>query len=184
MKQLKVKLTIVVLLLVQVLTAWAAGKPVFEVSTPLTVAVGEAFRVEFALNAKPDEDSFRAPQFEGFDVLAGPAVSTGSSIQIINGTMSKSVNCTYTFVLLPKSAGNYTIGVAEVVVDGETVRSNPQPIEVVDEVPCSRPKARRRNATSSASRIARRHKAVWPRMMCCCVPWCRSSRSIRTSRCM
>ena len=54
MKQLKVKLTIVVLLLVQVLTAWAAGKPVFEVSTPLTVAVGEAFRVEFALNAKPE----------------------------------------------------------------------------------------------------------------------------------
>lgn len=162
MKQLKVKLTIVVLLLVQVLTAWAAGKPVFEVSTPLTVAVGEAFRVEFALNAKPDEDSFRAPQFEGFDVLAGPAVSTGSSIQIINGTMSKSVNCTYTFVLLPKSAGNYTIGVAEVVVDGETVRSNPQPIEVVDEGAVQSPQGsttqrneqRESNRSAAQSRVA------------------------------
>ena len=162
MKQLKVKLTIVVLLLVQVLTAWAAGKPVFEVSTPLTVAVGEAFRVEFALNAKPDEDSFHAPQFEGFDVLAGPAVSTGSSIQIINGTMSKSMNCTYTYVLLPKSAGNYTIGVAEVVVDGETVRSNPQPIEVVDEGAVQSPQGsttqrneqRESNRSAAQSRVA------------------------------
>ena len=94
MKQLKVKLIVTVLLLVQAVVAWAASKPIFEVSTPLTVAVGEVFRVEFALNAKPDSDSFRAPTFQGFDVLAGPAVSTGSSIQVINGSVTKSVNCT------------------------------------------------------------------------------------------
>ncbi|MDO4758448.1 MAG: BatD family protein [Rikenellaceae bacterium] len=133
MKQLFVKLTMVALLLVQTLAAWAAGKPIFEVSTPLTVAVGEAFRVEFQLNAKPDKDSFQAPTFEGFDVLAGPAVSSGQSIQIINGQMTKDVNYTYTFVLLPKTAGTTTIGVAQVEVDGEVVRTNAQPIEVVDE---------------------------------------------------
>ena len=133
MKQLKVKLIVTVLLLVQAVVAWAASKPIFEVSTPLTVAVGEVFRVEFALNAKPDSDSFRAPTFQGFDVLAGPAVSTGSSIQVINGSVTKSVNCTYTFVLRSTTAGTYTIPVAEVMVDGELVRSNPQPIEVVDE---------------------------------------------------
>lgn len=133
MKQLKVTCTILVLLLVQTFTAWAAGKPVFEASSPLTVALGESFRVEFSLNAKPDSDSFKAPSFEGFDVLAGPVISTGSSIQIINGSMTKNVNNTYTFVLLPKTAGNITIGVAEVAVDGEVVRTNPLPIQVVDE---------------------------------------------------
>lgn len=133
MKQQLLRWIIGVLLVVQTTLAWAAGKPIFELSTPLTVAVGEAFRVEFSLNAKPDADSFVAPAFEGFDVLAGPVVSTGSSIQIVNGSMTKSVNCTYTFVLLPKEAGTYTIGVAEVAVEGETVRSNAQPIEVVDE---------------------------------------------------
>lgn len=127
------RVTILVVLLMTVVTAWAAGKPVLEVSTPLTVALGEPFRVEFSLNAKPDEDSFQAPDFAGFDVLAGPAVSRGSSIQIINGSMSKSVNVSYTYVLLPKAAGAQTIGVATVVVEGETVQSHPQPIEVVDE---------------------------------------------------
>ena len=68
------RVTILVVLLMTVVTAWAAGKPVLEVSTPLTVALGEPFRVEFSLNAKPDEDSFQAPDFVGFDVLAGPAI--------------------------------------------------------------------------------------------------------------
>lgn len=162
MKRITIHILLTVLLVVQTLMVWAAGKPVFEASSPLVVAVGEAFRVEFALNAKPDEDSFRAPSFEGFDVLAGPAVSTGSSIQIINGSMSKSVNCTYTFVLLPKAAGNYSIGVAEVAVDGEVVRTNPLPIQIVEEgsTPAvqgstgERQQQREQNQTTAQNRIA------------------------------
>ena len=50
-------------------------------------------------------------------MLAGPAISQGSSVQI-NGSMTKSVSYTYTFVLLPQAAGNVTIGAAEVKVDG------------------------------------------------------------------
>lgn len=162
MKKITIRILFTVLLVVQALSVRAAGKPVFEASSPLVVAVGEAFRVEFALNAKPDEDSFRAPSFDGFDVLAGPAVSTGSSIQIVNGSMSKSVNCTYTFVLLPKEAGNYTIGVAEVAVDGEVVRTNSLPIQVVEEgsAPAvqgstgERRQQREQNQTTAQNRIA------------------------------
>lgn len=162
MKRITIRILFTALLVVQTLMVWAAGKPVFEASSPLVVAVGEAFRVEFALNAKPDEDSFRAPSFEGFDVLAGPAVSTGSSIQIINGSMSKSVNCTYTFVLLPKASGNYSIGVAEVAVDGEVVRTNPLPIQIVEEgsAPAvqgstgERQQQREQNQTTAQNRIA------------------------------
>ncbi len=162
MKKITIRILFTVLLVVQALSVWAAGKPVFEASSPLVVAVGEAFRVEFALNAKPDEDSFRAPSFDGFDVLAGPAVSTGSSIQIVNGSMTKSVNCTYTFVLLPKEAGNYTIGVAEVAVDGEVVRTNSLPIQIVEEgsAPAvqgstgERRQQREQNQTTAQNRIA------------------------------
>ena len=111
----------------------AAEKVSFEASSPLMVAMGEAFRVEFALNASPDEDSFAAPSFEGFDVLAGPAVSKGSSIRIVNGSMSKSVNYTITFVLLPQAVGNHTVGSAEIAVDGVAYRTKPLAIEVVGE---------------------------------------------------
>ena len=117
MRKLVSKISLTGLLLLLVATAWGAGKVSFEASSPLTVAVGEAFRVEFSLNASPDDDTFRAPSFEGFDVLAGPAVSRGSSVQIVNGSMTRSVNVTYTFVLLPQTAGNVTIGAAEVAVD-------------------------------------------------------------------
>ena len=127
------KIFLTALPVLAIFSAYAAEKVTFEANSPLTVAVGEAFRVEFALNAKPDEDSFKAPSFEGFDVLAGPAVSQGSSVQIINGSMTKSVSYTYTFVLLPQAAGNVTVGAAEVKVDGTTYRTRPLPIEIVNE---------------------------------------------------
>lgn len=163
---MKQKITTCILTVWMALTTlwvFGAGKPVLEVQAPLTVALGEAFRVEFALNAKPEEDTFRAPSFEGFDLLAGPAVSRGQSIQIINGSMTKSVNVTYTFVLLPKEAGNLTIGSAEVTVEGEVVRSTPQPIEIVDESKASaatqgtttqRQQRRQDTQSDAASRVA------------------------------
>ncbi len=133
MRFLFAKIFLTALPVLAIFSAYAAEKVTFEANSPLTVAVGEAFRVEFALNAKPDEDSFRAPSFEGFDVLAGPAVSQGSSVQIINGSMTKSVSYTYTFVLLPQAAGNVTVGAAEVKVDGTTYRTRPLPVEIVNE---------------------------------------------------
>ena len=133
MKAFFAKLSLAALFALVVFPAFADEEVTFEANSPLTVSLGGAFRVEFALNAKPDRETFEAPTFEGFDVLAGPAESTGSSIQIINGSMTKSVSHTYTFVLLPQAAGTVTIGAATVKVDGKVYRTQPLPIEVVDE---------------------------------------------------
>lgn len=57
-----------------------AQKVDFEVGAPGVVAVGEAFRIEFTVNAKPD--GFTPPAFGGFDVLAGPTTSEGTSVSI------------------------------------------------------------------------------------------------------
>lgn len=104
----------------------------FDVNVKMIVAQGEAFRVEFSLNAKPDRDSFTAPDFNGFDILAGPATSDGQSVQIINGKMTKSVSHTITYVLLPQSSGTFTIGAASVKVDGKRYATRPTQIEVRD----------------------------------------------------
>ena len=114
--------------------AAADEKVAFEVKAPMVVAKGEAVRVEFSLNAKPDEGSFAAPSFEGFDVIAGPAESQGSSIQIIGGQMTRSSSYTITYVLLPQQEGNFTIGAATVRVGKTEYRTKPLPVEVVDEV--------------------------------------------------
>ncbi len=113
--------------------AAADEKVSFEVKAPMVVARGEAVRVEFSLNAKPDEGSFAPPSFEGFDVIAGPAESQGSSIQIINGQMTRSSNYTITYVLLPQQEGNFTIDAATVRVGKSEYRTKPLPVEVVDE---------------------------------------------------
>ncbi len=125
-------LTLVVLL-TTLFSVKAAESVSFTTSAPMMVAVGETFRVEFALNASPDNDTFVAPDFPGFDVLAGPAVSQGSSIQIINGKMTRSTNVSYTFVLLAQEAGAYTISSAKVKVDKSNYSTKPLPIEVVEE---------------------------------------------------
>lgn len=110
--------------------AVADEKVTFEVNAPMIVSSGEAFRVEFALNAKPDSDSFVPPSFPEFDVLAGPAVSQGQSIQIINGQTSRSVNYTITYVLLPNREGEFRIGSAAIEVGGRQYRTRETIVEV------------------------------------------------------
>lgn len=153
------RVLLVLLFAVAALQADAAGKVTFEVSSPLTVAVGEAFRVEFSLNAKPDKDTFRAPAFDGFDVLAGPTVSTGESISIINGSMTKTHSHNFTYVVLAKQAGNVTIGSAEITVDGTTYRTNPLPIEVIQESGSQAGRPENRTQENEASNNAQRQIA-------------------------
>ena len=92
--------------------------------------VGEHLRVEFTLNAKPDNNTFVAPSFDNFDVVAGPSVSQGTSVSIVNGSMSKTVSYAITYILIPQSAGTFTIGSATIDVDGQSYSSQRVAIEV------------------------------------------------------
>ena len=104
----------------------------FEVNTPLIVTAGEMFRVEFILqNGQIEDNSFKAPDFAGLDVLAGPTVSTSSSVQWINGKTSRTSTYTITYVVVSQQEGNLNIGSASVVVNGKTYHTKATPIEVV-----------------------------------------------------
>ena len=133
MRDFVAKISLTALFVLAIFSASAAEKVTFEANSPLTVAVGEPFRVEFALNAMPDDGTFKAPAFEGFDVIAGPAEARGQSIQIVNNAMTRVINYTITYVLVPQGAGNVTVGAAEIAVEGTTYRTKPLAIEVVDE---------------------------------------------------
>lgn len=129
----------IIFLLVAVLqfaVARADENTTFEVNTPLMVSVGEPFRVEFVLtNGDPDKESFEAPDFAGFDILAGPTVSTASSFQYINGKSSRTSTYTITFVLVAQNEGNITIGAARIKSDKAQFSTKPTPIEAVKESP-------------------------------------------------
>ena len=100
------------------------------VSAPSTVEVGGKFRVQFTVNTQ-NVSHFSAPDFKGFEVIYGPATSSQSSFQMINGRTSQSSSIIYTYVLMAESVGNFTIGSASVQVDGKTVKSKPTQVRVL-----------------------------------------------------
>lgn len=70
--------------------------------------------------------SFNPPKFDGFEAY-GPA--QGTNISVINGKVSKTVTISYT--LKPKKQGNFVIGPATAVINGNEMKSNNVTIQVV-----------------------------------------------------
>ena len=133
MSRLFAKITLTALCVLTLLRASAADKVTFEADAPMIVAVDEVFRVEVTVNESPDDGSFVAPSFEGFDLLAGPVLSTRRSFESINGSMTSSLKISYTYTLVCHEAGTRTIGEAAIDVKKRTYRTRPLPIEVVAE---------------------------------------------------
>ena len=153
MKGFFCKITLALCFVIFVGSAARADEVTFSANAPMVVTAGESFRVEFSLNATPDDDSFEAPDFGAFDVLAGPAISQGHSIQIINGAMTKNVNYTITYVLLAQDAGNITIGPASIKVDKKRYKTQPLPIEISDKPSAGSAQASQGNSGSSDKSI-------------------------------
>jgi uncharacterized membrane protein len=72
-----------------------------------------------------------------FNILSGPSTSSSSSIQIINGQVSRQVSYTYTLFLRPVREGKFNIAPAQIQVNGKAYSSNPVSIEVVKSTPSS-----------------------------------------------
>ena len=128
------KVLTLIIALCTAVVVWADEQVSFSLNAPMIASVGEAFRIEFELNAKPDSDSFVPPSFENFDVVAGPSVSQGSSVQIINGEITKSVSYAITYVLIPQKAGTFAIAPASIGVKKKTYTTQRTAIEVRDGV--------------------------------------------------
>ncbi len=101
----------------------------FTASAPSAVPNGQTFQLVYTVNAKGKE--LRVPEFTGFDVVMGPATSTSSSVQFINGSMSSETIVRYTYTLLPTKEGTFNIPSATIVVDKERYQSNALTIKVI-----------------------------------------------------
>ncbi len=109
----------------------ARAQTTFNIEAPRVAALGEPFRVEFTLNDKPED--FVAPDFGSFEVIAGPSVSEGTSISMVNGNTTRTFSVTYTYVLVASQTGNHTIGGAKATVSGKDYSTKAYPIEIVQE---------------------------------------------------
>jgi len=135
------------------LSSWmaVADEPVrFSASAPSTVIVDKPFQLVFTVNATGKD--LKAPDFNNFEVLAGPFQSTSSSYQIINGKTSSSVSISYTYTLQASKTGTYSIPPASIMVEGQKYSSNGLSIKVLpDDGSAQSSAASKQSSASSAS---------------------------------
>ena len=100
----------------------------FTASAPDVAYVETPFQLIFSVNAAAKD--LQAPDFQFFEILAGPFESRSSYTQIINGKKSSATNLSYTLTLMPSKTGTFKIPGASIVVDGEKIYSNDLTIKV------------------------------------------------------
>jgi hypothetical protein len=92
------------------------------------VELNEQFRLTFAVNAQGS--AFKAPDLSTFN-YSGPSTSTSSSYQFINGKTTQNFENSYVYFMMPKKTGKFTIGSAQITIDGKVYKTEPVTIEVV-----------------------------------------------------
>ena len=123
----------------------------FKASAPASVVEGEQFRLSYVLNREGRE--LRLPEITGFDLLFGPSTSTSYSQQTINGKTTSESSVTYTYILMAKKAGTYTLPPASITIDGSNYKSNALQIKVLppDEASTKTPAATGNKAEEGSS---------------------------------
>lgn len=123
------KKTVCILLFVATLVNFTFAQKLTAQASKTKVGVGESFQISFSLNSSGS--NFVAPNLNDFNVYSGPNQST--SMSYINGAMSQSITLSY--VIAAKKEGKFTIGPANVNVNGSTIQSNSFNVEVVKGTP-------------------------------------------------
>jgi len=120
------------LLLVVLLTGNATvtdAQVTFKASAPASVVEGEQFRLSYVLN-KEGKD-LRLPSIPEFELLFGPSTSTSYSQRTVNGRTTSESSVTYTYIMMARKTGTFTIPAASITVDGSNYKSNTLQIKVL-----------------------------------------------------
>ena len=112
------------------LTAYARTD--IKVEVHRVVEVGEQFNVTFIIEGEGSVSDFSWTPSDDFQLLWGPQNGRSSSVQIVNGKMTKSVQNTYTYILKAVAKGKFTLPAATAKVKKNQISSSPVSIEVVE----------------------------------------------------
>lgn len=102
-----------------------------KVSAPNLVAADEQFKITFSIEGEGKPSDFNWNSGNDFQLVWGPQKGFSSSTSIVNGKVSSSSTSTYTYILMPKAAGKFTLPAATAKVKGNTISSTPITLEVV-----------------------------------------------------
>ena len=113
------------------LSLGAAAQSAIEITAPNLVAADEQFNVTFKIDGEKAPTDFEWSPGDDFKLVWGPQKGTSSSISIVNGKTTRQSTTTYTYVLMPRSTGTFTLAAATATVKGKKVSSGTRSIQVV-----------------------------------------------------
>lgn len=138
-----------------VMSVLAAGDVSFVAKADNVVAVGQRFNLTFTLNnAESDNVQLPLESLSDFTILYGPQQSTSQSFQSINGQVTRNSATTYTYVLMPKKEGSYTISSAKATVGDKIIRSNALVIKVIKGEANANQNAQQSQSSSNGMKIS------------------------------
>lgn len=111
----------------------AMAQDVIKVQVPNMVAVDEQFNLTFIIEGEDSPGDFTWEPGSEFKLIWGPQRGKSSSFSSINGKTSRSVQTTFTYILMPKEKGKFSIPAATAQVKKKTIHSSPVAIEVVSD---------------------------------------------------
>lgn len=109
----------------------AIAQSAIQVQTHNVVAADEQFNVTFIIEGEAKPSDFSWNPGDDFQLLWGPQQGRSTSVQMINGKTTKSVQTTYSYVLRPVKEGKFQIARASAKVKGQEIFSDPVAVEVV-----------------------------------------------------
>ena len=126
------RIILTLLLFISVIGNVLADDVTFVASAPKSVVLGQRFRLTYTVNTTDAKEPVIA-DMPDFDILSGPNISTQQSYSSVYGKTTSSVSVTFTYILLPKSEGDFTIQPAKINAKGKEITSNSLSIKVLPE---------------------------------------------------
>ncbi len=122
---------IVAAVLASFLVICAYAESTVKVKAPNLVGLNEQFNISFEIQGEDDPEDFNWNPGEDFQLVWGPQRGTSKSVSIVNGTRTSTSTVSYTYILMPKNTGNFTLNAATFRIKGKEYSSERPAIEVV-----------------------------------------------------
>ncbi len=120
------------LLLMVVIGNLLADDVTFIASAPKSVVLNQHFRLTYTVNTT-DAKEPKIADLVDFEILSGPNISTKRNFSYVNGKSKATEEVTFTYILMPRQEGTFTIPPAKASVKGKEIASNSITIKVLPE---------------------------------------------------
>lgn len=126
-----IKKLMVTLLAAVTMAVAATAQPEIRIQATNLVGVNEQFNITFIISGDDIPSDFEWDPGDDFQLVWGPNRQVATSTTISYGKKTKTSQVSYTYILMPRKTGTFSLPVARATIKGEVYTSGVPKIEVV-----------------------------------------------------